>query len=100
MIITITRVEFDPEALDALQPVFDDMARASWEESGCLSYSVAVESRSDGICTVVERWKTEAALHAHMASPTVQTFKERISYAVRSVDARIYDVANERDLTI
>lgn len=100
MIIVIARAEFDPERLAELEPALDAMMRATWAESGCLSYSMAIESRAEGICTDVERWKNEAALKAHFYAPHMAAFQAAILGAVRSIDANMYDVVNERELTI
>lgn len=100
MIIIIARAEFDPARLDELQPALDAMMRSTWEESGCLSYSMAIESREEGICTIVERWESEAPLKAHFASPHMAEFKLAIMGAVRSMDAKVYDVTGERPLEL
>ena len=46
MIIVIGRAEVDPADIAGLRPALDAMMRATWEESGCLSYSMAVEGDS------------------------------------------------------
>ena len=96
MIIVLARAEFDPAQLEALEPALDAMMRATWEESGCLSYSMAIENREAGICTIVERWRSEADLKAHFSTPHMEAFKLAITGATRSIDAKIYDVVNER----
>ncbi len=100
MIIVIARAEFDPARLDDLQPALDAMMRSTWEESGCLGYSMAIESREDGICSIVERWENEAALRKHFDQPHMAAFNTAIKDAVRSIDARIYDASNERPLMV
>ncbi len=100
MIIVIARVEADPARLDELKPALAAMMRASWNESGCLSYSLAVEDAAAGVIIATERWASEADLTAHFASPHMATFNAAIAGAVRSMDARMYDVANERPLAI
>ena len=100
MVIIIARIEFDPDEIDALQPALDAMMRATWDESGCLSYSMAVESREQGICTIVERWESEAVLKQHFAAPHMADFNAAVLGHVRSVDARLYDVTGERALMI
>lgn len=99
MIIVIARAEFDPARLDELEPALDAMMRATWEESGCLSYSMAIESRIEGVCTIVERWASEADLKAHFATPHMAAFNKAVLGAVRNVDAKMYDASNERMLT-
>jgi quinol monooxygenase YgiN len=98
MIIVIARAEFDPARLEELEPVLEAMMASTWDESGCLSYSMAIESRSEGICTVVERWASEADLKAHFATPHMAAFNAAIKGAVKSIDAKMYDAANERPL--
>jgi quinol monooxygenase YgiN len=100
VIIIIARAEFDPARLDELQPALDAMMRATWEESGCLSYSMAIESRAEGICTIVERWESEESLKAHFASPHMAVFQAAIVGAARSIDAKLYDVTGERPLVV
>jgi len=100
MIIVIARAEFDPARIDELQPALDAMMRATWEESGCLSYSMAIENRAMGICTIVERWESEAALKAHFTQPHMAAFNAAVMGAIRSIDARLYDVSNERALAL
>ena len=98
MIIVIARAEFDPARLEELEPALNAMMRATWEESGCLSYSMAIESRELGICTVVERWADEAALKAHFGTPHMAAFNAAIMGAVRTMDAQVFDVVNQRPL--
>ncbi len=98
MIIVIARVEAEPARMDELQPALDAMMRSTWDESGCLSYSMAVESRDAGIITIVERWTDEAALRAHFAEPHMAAFNAAVKGTVRGIDAKIYDVTGERPL--
>lgn len=100
MIIVIARAEFDPARLDELQPALDAMMRATWEESGCLSYSMAIESRTAGVATIVERWESVEALKAHFATPHMAAFNAAIAGAVTSIDARMYEVSSEKPLPV
>lgn len=100
MIIVVARAEFDPARLEELQPALDAMMRATWDESGCLSYSMAIENRAEGICTIVERWASEADLKAHFTTPHMAAFQKAIAGATRSIDAKLYDVVNERPLIV
>jgi quinol monooxygenase YgiN len=98
MIIVIARAEFDPAQLVELEPALDEMMRATWDESGCLGYSKAIESRNGGVCTIVERWADETALQKHFTTAHKAAFEAAIEDAVHSIDARVYDVSGERSL--
>ncbi|MGI4879024.1 MAG: antibiotic biosynthesis monooxygenase [Janthinobacterium lividum] len=98
MIIVIARIEVDPTSIPRLRPLLDRMTQLTWHESGCLSYSIAVESESDGIISLVERWESEAAFHAYLATPAMVAFKVEFSAEQIAVDARIYDISGERML--
>lgn len=98
MIILIARCEIEPDALPMLKPLLDRTMASTWEESDCLSYSIAVESEALGVVTIVERWRSEAALLAYLATPAMREFHDRLQPALVSLDARIYDVAGERPL--
>lgn len=98
MIIVVARIEVDPASLPRLRPLLDRLSQMTWHESGCLSYSIAVESESDGIISLVERWQDEAALHAYLATPAMMALKAEFTPEQITVDARIYDVTGERPL--
>jgi quinol monooxygenase YgiN len=102
VIIVIGRAEAEPDRLDSLRAIARDMMRATWEESGCLSYSMAVEdeggAHGPAVITVVERWQDEAALLEHFHTEHMRAFNAAVDGAVRSLDLRIFDVAGERTL--
>ena len=98
MIIVIARAEFDPDQLADLEPALDAMMRATWDESGCLGYSMAIESRHGGVCTIVERWADEVSLKKHFSTPHMAAFEKAVEGVVQHFDARVYDVSGERTL--
>jgi len=104
MIIIIGRAEVDPARLEDLRPALQEMMRATFEETGCLSYSLAMESDgSDGhpaVLTIAERWADESALAAHFTSPHMVAFNKAVEGAILSVDAKMFDASNERALAL
>jgi quinol monooxygenase YgiN len=104
MIIIIGRVEADPERLPGLRQALTAMMRATWDESGCLSYSLAVEDEGGNgrpaIISIVERWESEAALVPHFQSPHMKAFNAAVEGAILSIEARMFDVAGERPLKL
>ncbi len=100
MIIVIARVEIDPGAIAALEPAVAAIIAATVVESGCLFYSIAIEDRARGSCTITERWTDEAALRAHLQTPHVAAFNAAMAGKVRGMDARLFDGVNERPLVL
>jgi len=98
MIIVIARLEVEPAALPQIRPALDRMMRATWEESGCLSYSIAIEDAAAGVVTIVERWRDDRALAEHFGSAHMTMFNAATAGLVRALDARVYDVSGERPL--
>ncbi|QMW22595.1 putative quinol monooxygenase [Sandaracinobacteroides saxicola] len=104
MIIIMGRAEVKPQRLAALSGALNDMMRATWAESGCLSYSLAVESDgSDGhpaVLCIAERWADAEALKAHFKAPHMAAFNKAAEGAVLSLDVKMYDASNERPLAL
>lgn len=98
MIILVARIEVDPAAMPRLRPLLDRTMQATWNETGCLSYSIAVESEAEGVISIVERWNDEKALLDYLATPAMVEFHDIITGFQVSLDARIYDVTGERVL--
>lgn len=110
MIIVLGRAEVDPARLAAVRAAATTMMRATWAESGCLSYSLAVEDEGEpggdtgmgagternAVVTIAERWESLDALRAHGATPHMRAFNQAIRGAIRGMDVKMYDAANER----
>lgn len=100
MILIIGRAEFDPARLAEVRPALAEMMRHTFEESGCLSYSLAIEQEGgDGqpaVLSIAERWADEAAIREHSASAHMAAFNKAVAGAFYSFDARMFDASNER----
>lgn len=104
MIIIIGRAEVDATRLKELRPALREMMRHTFEESGCLSYSLAIEHEGGpdepAILTIAERWADECALKDHFASAHMAAFNAAVDGAVFSIDVKMFDAANERPLAL
>jgi quinol monooxygenase YgiN len=104
VIIIAGRAEADPVRLADLKGALQAMMKATWEESGCLSYSLAIEHEggADGpaVISIMERWESEASLQSHFNSAHMKAFNAAVEGAMLSVDVKIYDVVNERPLQL
>ncbi|MGL6043185.1 MAG: putative quinol monooxygenase, partial [Sandaracinobacteroides sp.] len=104
MIIIIGRGEFDASRIAELRPALKAMMRHTFEESGCLSYSLAIEHEGGpgepAILTLAERWADECALKSHFESEHMAAFNRAIEGAVYSIDVKMFDATNERPLAL
>ncbi len=104
MIIIIGRAEVDPDRVEELRPALQAMMRQTFEESGCLSYSLAVEDPGGNgrpaVLAITERWEDECALKAHFESDHMAAFNKAAEGAIWSIDVRMFDGANERPLSL
>jgi quinol monooxygenase YgiN len=102
MIIVLGRAEVDAVRLPGLRDALTQMMRATFAESGCLSYSLSVEDEGgDGrpaVIAIAERWADEAALRAHFGAPHMAAFNKAVAGAMLSLDAKMFDASNERPL--
>ncbi|MBS1184249.1 MAG: antibiotic biosynthesis monooxygenase [Proteobacteria bacterium] len=97
MIIVTGFVHVEPSDLSAFVADSQALARRSRQRDGNLSYAIAVDDRLAGRLLVVERWKDQPALTAHLETPDVQAFVARWQTRMRG-DIVKYDAANERAL--
>lgn len=75
---------------------FGDAARA---RDGCLFFAVAPDNPQTGRILVVERWRDQAALDAHLAADDTAAFVSRWQGCMRNALTK-FDASNERALMI
>ncbi|MFN7397974.1 MAG: putative quinol monooxygenase [Sandaracinobacter sp.] len=104
MIIIIGRAKVDSDRVEELRPALQAMMRHTLEESGCLSYSLAIEDLGGNgrpaVLSIAERWEDECALKAHFESDHMTAFNKAVDGAVWSLDVKMFDAANERPLAL
>jgi quinol monooxygenase YgiN len=104
MIIILGRAEADPARLPELRGALTEMMRATFEESGCLSYSLAIEHEGGNghpaVITISERWESEASLKDHFTSAHMAAFNKVVAGAMFSLDVKMFDASNERPLKL
>lgn len=81
MVIVEGWVRSTPESLERLREAAVAMIAATRAEDGCLEYSYAADLAEPGMLRVIERWRDEAALQAHFATPHMQTFAAAMAQA-------------------
>ena len=66
-------------------------------EDGCIDYyptvdaetSINRQERDPNVVTVLEKWRDEAALQAHLNAPHMQTFRETAGHLIESATLKI-----------
>lgn len=86
MLHVLAEIRLRPGARDAFVEEFRRLTPLVLAEDGCLAYEGALEVPSgigaqapvrEDVLTVVERWRDEAALAAHLAAPHMAEHRER-----------------------
>lgn len=97
MIIVAGYVQVPPADLKAFTRDLAELAEVTRERDGVLTYDAAVVDPSRGRLLVVERWRDEQALSAHLAADDTIAFMARWGQRL-SADIRKYDATRERAL--
>jgi quinol monooxygenase YgiN len=98
MVIVAGYICVDPQQIEKFRAAVIPLARDTKKEPGCLAYTLAVDDAAAGRIVVLERWQDEPTLRKHLETQHVKTFLEQVEGVVQSMDAKLYDVANERDV--
>jgi quinol monooxygenase YgiN len=79
--------------------IFKDNVPAVLAEDGCIEYIPAVDADSgievqwldESVVTVIEKWETLDALHAHLAAPHMKAFHDQTDQLVEDVSLTILE---------
>ena len=61
----------DPAQADAIRAGIAELVDATRAEDGCLSYEAHVSGSTPGVVVMVEQWRSQADLDAHMQTPHI-----------------------------
>ena len=99
MLIVAGTVRIPPENVQGLRPHMRTMLAASQAEDGCLDYNYAEDMTEPGLIHVFERWRDQAALDAHFATPHMAAWRAAWpSFGVSDRRLFAYEVGSERAL--
>lgn len=75
------------------------MVAATNQEDGCIHYSFARDIANPDLIRISERWASEAAMSAHMASAHMAAFNQSMgSVKLEGADLRLYNAEEVRKL--
>ncbi len=98
MIIIAGRIIVDREAAHEFIADTRATTKGAEAEDGCLFFSFSVEDVESGSTVFLERWRDEAALHAHHTSPQNIAWYGRWAEKIK-VEVSKFDAVNERFYT-
>jgi quinol monooxygenase YgiN len=100
MIHVIATVEVKPGTREALLEEFRKNVPNVRVEKGCIEYGSAVDLGTDikaqipfreNVVTVVEKWESLQALQAHLQTPHMAEYRERVKHIVVGVTLQILE---------
>lgn len=98
MIHVIASIEVKPGKREAFLAAFRQNVPNVRAEKGCLDYGPTLDAKTDikaqtpvrdNVVTIVERWESLEALHAHLAAPHMAQYRERTKDLVENVSLQI-----------
>ncbi|HEX8621756.1 MAG TPA: putative quinol monooxygenase [Allosphingosinicella sp.] len=91
MIIVNGTVRFGSGEIDRLRESMARNIEATRAEEGCEHYAYSVDVSDPDLLHVAERWRDEAAIEAHMASPHMAAFMAEVGASkVESLSVKAY----------
>lgn len=79
-----------PEKRDELALKLRELAKASAQEQGCLTYELATLADDQSVFVFYERWASQADLDRHFNGETFQAFwGERMTYLTKDVEVKM-----------
>ena len=100
MIFVIATIEVKPGKREAFLAEFNKNVPNVRAENGCLEYGPTVDAKTDikaqiplreDVVTIVEKWESLQALHAHLVAPHMATYRERVKDYVVGATLQILD---------
>lgn len=101
MITVIASIRVKPDCRAEFLAVFKENVPAVRAEPGCIDYLPAVDvdaglaaQELDGaLVTILERWESVAALRAHLETPHMLAYRERVKDLVAGVSLKVLQEA-------
>lgn len=100
MIYVVVTIEVKPGKRESFLAEFHKNLPNVRAEKGCVEYGPAVDLKTEikaqiplreNVVTVVEKWESLQALHAHLAAPHMATYRERVKDYVAGVTLQILE---------
>lgn len=102
MITVIATISLHPGFRNDFIAAFNANVPAVLAEDGCVQYEPVVDTAHkldrpqtlrENVVTVVEKWASLEALHAHLGAPHMATYREQVKDMVDHVDLQVMEPA-------
>lgn len=97
MLLVTGYMDVDPTDLAQFFGDLQELAIATRQRAGNISYDAAVADPQAGRLLILERWADQSALSAHLGAVDTEAFVGRWQGRMQG-DVRKYDASNERNL--
>lgn len=99
MIVVSGEIEVSPEGREAGVAAAIEMARATVEEAGCISYRFYADLERANVFRVFEEWETQEALDEHFQTEHMRVFRAKLGeIGLLSRRVKSYQVSAVADL--
>ncbi|MFH1008134.1 MAG: putative quinol monooxygenase [Candidatus Latescibacterota bacterium] len=97
MIYVIASIKVKSESLDAFLEIFKANVPAVKAEEGCIEYvptgdvdaGLTPQVLDPTVVTIMEKWQSLEALHAHLAAPHMLAYQKRVKDMVVGVSLKV-----------
>ena len=97
MINVIAKISLKPGTRSEFLKVFNANVPAVQKEDGCVEYFPAIDvdakldaqSKDENAVTVIEKWETLDALHAHLEAPHMVEFRKNAGDMIVGMDLKV-----------
>ncbi|HUJ28517.1 MAG TPA: putative quinol monooxygenase [Myxococcales bacterium] len=98
MLLLTAYIEVAPGDRGAIAAALPAVVAATRAEDGCEEYACYEDMQRPGRYDFVERWRDQAALHRHLATPHMAAWMEVAGPRMKAAQGRIYEIASVKEL--
>ena len=92
-------IRMDAADVERLRGAAVTMIEATRKEDGCFEYAFSQDLADPELFRIVERWRDEAALGAHFATPHMAAFQQAMAQATnKGASVKLYSAEVVRSL--
>jgi len=101
MIYVIASIRVKPGKRDAFLEIFKANVQTVLAEKGCIDYMPTIDVDAGlppqvldpNVVTIIERWERLEDLHAHLKSPHMAAYREKVKDIVEGMSLKVLEAA-------